>query len=288
MDKEGAAPDRVKKREAEAVSSLFSWLRGEAVSLRSLCKGEVGEWKCSPSETSLGKKGQSLMSGNFLRMETDEWKEMPDCLAYTHSISSCQLRALSRAHLLDLSSAYQKGLTQSQLPFLGAAQIQTCLCKEHTGQTSLSSWANRERPSWLQNSPGNWPRLVAALQSNSLSLPSAQPSFLVLKNTSHWLCACHSPPNLLLSVKNWRVWNLYLKASKLICHRLIDSGRRPKTPGSRTKNVVAHGPVGSMNFMFTGTFLAPQILQGDTEHRVGLHHSQRTLSLGNPIFYFII
>ena len=108
MDKEGAAPDRVKKREAEAVSSLFSWLRGEAVSLRSLCKGEVGEWKCSPppQETSLGKKRQSLMSGNFLRMETDEWREMPDCLAYTHSISSCQLRALSQVHLLDLPSAY--------------------------------------------------------------------------------------------------------------------------------------------------------------------------------------
>lgn len=37
MDKEGAAPDRVKKREAEEVSSLFSWFRGEAVCHSGVC-----------------------------------------------------------------------------------------------------------------------------------------------------------------------------------------------------------------------------------------------------------
>ena len=37
MDKEVAAPDRVKKREAEEVSSLLSWLRGEAVCHLGVC-----------------------------------------------------------------------------------------------------------------------------------------------------------------------------------------------------------------------------------------------------------
>lgn len=75
---------------------------------------------------------------------------------------------------------------------------------------------------------------------------------------------------------------LYLQANQLICHRLIDSGRTHETPGSRTKNVVTHGTVGSMNFIFKLIFLAHQIPRGDTEHGVGLHHSQRTLSLGKP------
>lgn len=34
-------------------------------------------------ETSLGKKRQSLMSGNFLKMEQMNEKEMPNCLAIT-------------------------------------------------------------------------------------------------------------------------------------------------------------------------------------------------------------
>lgn len=74
------------------------------------------------------------------------------------------------------------------------------------------------------------------------------------------------------------------KFNKLICHRLTDSGRRHETPGSRTKNVIIHGSITSMNFMFEMIFLVPQMPQGVAEHRVGLHHSQRTLSLGNAIF----
>lgn len=152
---------------------------------------------------------------------------------------------------------------------------------------------NSEKPSWLQNCLWAWLRLEAALQYNSLTFPSAQPPLLcshsgaALKSISHWLCACKSPPSLLLQSKTeGRVWDFYsaYKFNKLICHRLTDSGRRHETPGSRTKNVIIHGSITSMNFMFEMIFLVPQMPQGVAEHRVGLHHSQQTLSLGNAIF----
>lgn len=117
---------------------------------------------------------------------------------------------------------------------------------------------------------------------------SFSPAFFpVLKSISHWLCACQSPPSLLLSVKNWRVWNLYLKASKLICHRLIDSGRRHKTPRSKTECSYLW-PSGQQELHVHRDVSCSPNPTGWYRTQTGLHHSQRTLSLGNPIFYFII
>ena len=111
---------------------------------------------------------------------------------------------------------------------------------------------------------------------------SFSPAFFpVLKSISHWLCACQSPPSLLLSVKNWRVWNLYLKASKLICHRLIDSGRRHKTPRSKTECSYLW-PSGQQELHVHRDVSCSPNPTGWYRTQTGLHHSQRTLSLGNP------
>lgn len=177
MDKEGASPDRVKKREAEEVSSLFSWLRGEAVSFRSLRKGEVGEWKCPPPT----QRHLLVKRGRIWCLETSlEQRQMNERKCQTVWPIPTPLARVSWARSAGSISWTCLQLTRGDLAKVNDPSWELTkyrlVCAKSIGQTFLSSWANRERPSWLQNSPGNWPRLVAALRPTAYLCP--QPGLL--------------------------------------------------------------------------------------------------------------
>lgn len=48
-----------------------------------------------------------------------------------------------------------------------------------------------------------------------------------------------------------RIWDvIFLQANKLGCHSFVDSGRRPETPWSETKELITHSTTSSWSFMF--------------------------------------
>lgn len=221
MYNEGAAPGRVRKREAEEVSSLLWWLRGEgSVSLRNLC--EVGDGEGSGNAH---KRHPLVKRGRVWCLETSlERREMkqrklqailPVSIPLAHgSYGSWELSAESISWTCPQ-------LTTADLPKAKPPSLEQPKYKDLSMQTAsrpkpLSPTGdNTERSSRPQNCPWNWLKLVTTLQFNSLTFPSAQPAFLcshngiALKSISHWLCACKSPPSLLLYIKNWRVWDFY-------------------------------------------------------------------------------
>lgn len=64
----------------------------------------------------------------------------------------------------------------------------------------------------------------------------------------------------------------YVQANKLACHTFMDACRRYETPESETNNIVTHGTVWSMNFMFTMFPLHPKTYGSNVERpRWNLH-----------------